>query len=191
MGPQCAAPGSALRDVVAGRIAIARRGTGVGQYNKPPNRTRGAGWAARVGADPTAAAQCAPSSGGRSRGSASRTLARCSHWAATTRLEDQDLAQGLAGIYDRPFAQHVYCAASNGTDWEPLPSGRTQQAEIPRQKKKRNLKRLRLRFHQRRRFWRSAPPPVRRRHNQIIPKTRPKCKRLLLLCIILRTINKV
>ena len=140
MGPQCAAPGSDLRDVVAGRIAIARRGTGAGQYNKPPNWTRGAGWAARVGADPTAAAQRAPSSGGRGRGSASRTLARCSHWVATTRLEDQDLAQGLAGIYDRPFAQHVYCAASNGTDWEPLPSGRAQQAEIPRQKKAQPVK---------------------------------------------------
>ena len=113
MGPQCAAPGSALRGVVAGRSAIARRGTGAGQYNKPPNRTRGAGWAARVGADPTAAAQRAPASGGRGRGTASRTRARCSPWAATAALEDQNLARGLAGIYDSPFEQRVYCAASN------------------------------------------------------------------------------
>ena len=135
MGPQCAAPGSILRGVVAGRSATARRGTGAGQYNKPPNRTRGAGWAARVGADPTAAAQRAPASGGRGRGTASRTRGRCSPWVATATLEDQNLARGLAGIYGSPFGQRVYCAASNRTGWETLPSGRAQQAEIPRQKK--------------------------------------------------------
>jgi hypothetical protein len=135
MGPQRAAPGSAQRGVAAGRSAIARRGTGARQYNKPPNRTRGAGWAGRVGADPAAAAQRAPSSGGRGRGSTSRTRARCSRWAVTLTLEDQNRARGLAGIYGSPFGQRVYCAASNGTGCAPLPSGRAQQAEIPRQKK--------------------------------------------------------
>jgi len=54
--------------------------------------------------------------------SASRTLARCSHWAATTRLEDQDLARGLPGIYGSPFGPHVYCAASNRANRERIPA---------------------------------------------------------------------
>jgi hypothetical protein len=38
-------------------------------------------------------------------------------------------------------------------------------------KKKRNLKRLRLRFHQRRRFWRIAPPPEQRQRKSILAET--------------------
>jgi len=45
-------------------------------------------------------------------------------------------------------------------------------------KKKRNPRGLRLRFHQRRRFWRSASTGSR--HVPILPSQSPKCKRFLL-----------
>ena len=94
-----------------------------------------------------------------------------------------------AGIFESPFGSRVYCAASNGTGWEALPSGGAQLTEIPRQKKAQPYG-LRLRFHQRRRFWRSASPPVGRRHNEIIPELCPQCKRFLLPCNILWTFHE-
>ena len=53
---------------------------------------------------------------------------------------------------------------------------------VENDKKKRNPGGSRLRFHQRRRFWRSVLAPGGAEHRSIMRSSWTKCKRLLLLC---------
>lgn len=165
MGPQCVAPGSALRGVVAGRIAIARRGTGAEQYNKPPNRTRGAGWAARVGADPELRPLNVRHHQAAGVADPHRALLLAAHTGRPPQGWRNRISRKNSPGYTAGPSDNTYIAPHQmGLTGSPFQAGERNKLRF-QGKKKRNLKRLRLRFHQRRRFWRSAPPPVRRRHN--------------------------